>query len=73
MGKNDWVVGDPELSKEYENFEMGMKKDDLIKAFIEMGRLEIVWPEDKSSKEYREKVDKTFAKMVAENKSKGEK
>jgi hypothetical protein len=61
MGKNDWK---------------GRKKDNLIairQAFEDMRHSEITWPADKSSKEYREKVDETFAKMVAENKSKGEK
>ena len=61
MSKNDWIVGDPKLAKEYKNFEMEMKKDDLIKAFIEMGRLEIIWSDDKSSGEFK-----------AENKSKEE-
>jgi len=69
MGKNDWVVGDPKLAKQYEEIEKKMKKDDLVQAFIDQGRLEIIWSDDEGSVE-RLQVVKEFK---AENKSKGEK
>jgi DNA-binding transcriptional MerR regulator len=55
MSKNDWIVGDPKLAKQYEEIEKKMKKDDLVRTLINAGRLEIIRPEDKSSKEYKEK------------------
>jgi len=67
MGKNDWVVGDPKLAKQYEEIEKEMKKDDLIRTFIDAGRLEIIWSDDSVE---RLQVVKEFK---AENKSKGEK
>jgi hypothetical protein len=67
MGKNDWVVGDPKLAKQYEEIEKQMKKDDLVQAFIDQGRLEIIWSDDSVE---RLQVVKEFK---AENKSKGEK
>jgi hypothetical protein len=67
MSKNDWIVGDPKLAKQYEEIEKKMKKDDLIKAFIDQGRLEIIWSDD--SVEHLQVVKE----FKAENKSKGEK
>jgi hypothetical protein len=69
MSKNDWVVGDPKLAKQYEEIEKGMKKDDLVRTFIDAGRLEIIWSDDKNSVEHLQVVKE----FKAENESKGEK